>query len=118
MNTPVLPQHFRTLLLWLAGFLLAAFLGSQIGSENYMPMLFGVAITVLACFALFSGRFFWVVAIASSFLGGTFPILRGSFTPFQILMAIGILKFLIEDIVLRRVRINQGNRLDLFLIAS
>src|SRR5207249_545916 len=34
----------------------------------------------------------------------------------QILMAIGIVKFLIEDIVLRRVRIDLGNRFDVFLI--
>lgn len=116
MNTPTVPQNLRTLVLWGAGFLLAIFVGVQIGSENYIPMLFGTAMTAVACFALFSGQFFWVLTIASSFLGGTFPILGGSFTPFQILMAIGVIKFLIEDIVMRRTRINFGNRFDLLLI--
>jgi O-antigen ligase len=70
----------------------------------------------VASVSLFSGGFFWVLTIASSFLGGTFPILRGSFTPFQILMAIGVAKFLITDVVLRRTRIKKPARGDLLMI--
>jgi len=51
-------------------------------------------------------------------LAGTFPILGGAFTPFQILMAIGVVKFLIGDVALRRTRFRIGNRFDAFLIAG
>ena len=118
MNDPALAQKLKALLLCAMGLLVAVFLGSQIGHENYRPLLVGAVIIVVACVALFSGRFFWVLTIASSFLGGTFPILGGKFTPFQILMAIGVAKFLVGDVVLRRTKLRMGNRFDALLIAG
>ena len=118
MTDPALSQQLRVLALCGAGLVLAIFLGSQIGHENYGPLLLGGLIIFVACIALFSGRFFWVLTIASSFLSGTFPILGGAFTPFQILMAIGVVKFLIGDVVLRRTRLNMGNRFDVLMIAG
>jgi hypothetical protein len=118
MTNPALGQQLKALALCGAGLLLAIFLGSQIGHENYGQLLLGAVIIAVAGVALFSGRFFWVLTIASSFLGGTFPILRAAFTPFQILMAIGVAKFLIGDVVLRRTRLKIGNRLDALLIAG
>jgi hypothetical protein len=117
MDNPALNQQVKVLAVGAAGLLLAVFLGNQIGSENYADLILG-AVVVVVSVAFFSGRFFWVLTIASSFLGGTFPILGGSFTPFQILMAIGVAKFLIEDVVLKRTRINVGNRFDALLIAG
>jgi len=111
-------QQFKVLLLSGIGLLFAILLGWNIGSENYRPLLLGALIFVVASIALFSGRHFWVLTVASSFLGGTFPILGGQFTPFQILMVIGVLKFLVGDVVLRRTRIKVGNRLDVFMIAA
>jgi hypothetical protein len=118
MENPVLPSQLKALLIFGASVLLAIFVGWNIGTANppYTLLLLWSAVIAVACLALFSGRFFWVITIASSFLGGTFPILGGSFTPFQILMAIGVAKFLIEDIVLRRTRLKTGNRFDLFLL--
>jgi hypothetical protein len=118
METPALGQNLKTLALCGAGLLLAIFVGWNIGTANYAPLMLCSAIIGVACLGLFSGRFFWVLTIASSFLGGTFPILGGSFTPFQILMAMGVAKFLIEDIVLRRTRLKLGNRFDLFLLVG
>ena len=60
----------------------------------------------------------WVLTIASSFLGGTFPILRGQFTPFQILMAMGLVKFVFEDVILRRTRLKMPSRFDLLMVAG
>ena len=118
MQDPALSQQLKVLALCGAGLLLAAFLGAQIGHEQYGPLLLGAVIIVVACIALFSGRSFWVLTIASSFLGGTFPILGAKFTPFQILMAIGVAKFFIGDVVLRRTRLNFGNRFDVLMIAG
>jgi|ERR1041385_1924516 len=118
MTDPALGQQLKVLGLCGAGLVLAIFLGSQIGHENYGPLLLGAVIIVVACIALFSGRYFWVLTIASSFLTGTFPILGGAFTPFQILMAIGVVKFLIGDVVLRRTRLRIGNRFDVLMIAG
>jgi hypothetical protein len=118
MQDPALSQQLKVLVLCGAALLLAIFLGSQIGHEQYGPLLLGAVVIVVACFALFSGRSFWVLTIASSFLGGTFPILGAKFTPFQILMAIGVAKFLIGDVVLRRTRLNLGNRFDTLMIAG
>jgi hypothetical protein len=118
MDNPAQNQKLKVLGVAFGGFILAIFLGNQIGSENYIELILGAVVVVVASVAFFSGRFFWVLTIASSFLGGTFPILGGSFTPFQILMAIGVAKFLIEDVVLKRTRINAGNRFDALLIAG
>jgi hypothetical protein len=118
VENSVVGQQLRTLLLWAAGFLVAIFLGWNIGTANYAPLIFGSAIIAVVCLGLFSGPFFWVLTIASSFLGGTFPILGGSFTPFQLLMAMGVAKFVIEDVVLKRTRLQSGNKSDLFLIAG
>ena len=118
MQDPALSQQLKVLALCGAGLVLAIFLGSQIGHQNYGPLLLGAVVIFVACVALFSGRSFWVLTIASSFLGGTFPILQAAFTPFQILMAIGVAKFLIGDVVLRRTRLNLGNRFDTLMIAG
>src|SRR2546425_5279065 len=101
MDNRAIPPQLKALLLCGAGLLLAIFVGWNVGSENYVEVLLGTVIVVVACLALFSGPFYWVLAIASSFLGGTFPILRAAFTPFHILMALGVAKFLIGDVVLR-----------------
>ena len=95
---------------------MAVFVGYAVGSAEYVSLVIGAVILALACLAIFVGRVFWVITIASSFLGGTFPILGGSFTPFQILIAIGVGKFVIEDIVLRRTRIKMPARFDLLMI--
>jgi hypothetical protein len=116
MNNSALPHQVRALLLVGAGLVVALLLGWNIGSQNYLPLLISAVVVGVACIAIFPGRFFWVLTIASSFLAGTFPALGGSFTPFQILMAVGVAKFLIEDIVLRRTRLRFGNRLDLLLL--
>jgi O-antigen ligase len=118
MENPAGGQQLKTLSLWAAGLLVAIFLGGYIGNANYAPLIFGSAVIAVLCLGLFSGPFFWVLTIASSFLGGTFPILGGSFTPFQFLTAIGVAKFVFEDIVLRRTRLRLGDRTGLVLIAG
>ena len=117
MLNPAVAQKLQIFALCLGGLLLAVFLGTQIGESKYAPLLLGTLVVVVASVSIFSGGFFWVLTIASSFLGGTFPILRGSFTPFQILMAIGVAKFLLTDVVLKRTRIQWPARFDLRMIA-
>src|ERR1051326_2219741 len=95
-------QRLKGIMISAAGLLIAVFLGLQIGNYHYITLLFGAAAIACNCISLFSGDFFWVLTIASSFLSGTFPILGGSFTPFQILMAIGVGRFLVNDIVFKR----------------
>jgi O-antigen ligase len=118
MESPDLTNKLKALLILAAGSLLAIFLGSQIGNANYRALFVGAVIIVIAGVALFSGRFFWVLTIGSSFLGGTFPIFGGKFNTFQILMAIGVAKFLIGDVVLRRTRLKIGNRIDALMITG
>src|SRR3984893_7374983 len=118
MQDPALSQQLKVLALIGAGLLLAIFLGSQIGHQNYGPLLLGAVVIFVAGIALFSGRFFWVLTIASSFLGGTFPVLGGQFTPFQILMAIGVAKFFVGDVALRHTRLKVGPQFDAFLIMA
>ena len=118
MDNPALNQQVKVIAVGAAGLLLAVYLGNQIGSENYGELILGAVVIIVASIGLFTGRFFWVLTIASSSLAGTFPILGGSFTPFQILMAMGVAKFLIEDIVLKRTKLNVGTRFDALLIAG
>jgi hypothetical protein len=118
MDNPAFNQKVKVMAVGAAGLLFAVYLGNQIGSENYGELILGAVIVIAACIGLFSGRFFWVMTIASSSLAGTFPLLGGSFTPFQILMAMGVAKFLIEDVVLKRTKINTGTQFDTLLIAG
>ena len=84
--------------------------------ENYAELLLGTVIVAVACHFPFSGRFFWVLTIASSFLGGTFPILGGQFTPFQILMAIGGSRSSSSvTLSCRRTKLKLGTRVDALL---
>jgi hypothetical protein len=118
VDDPAVTQKFKALLLCAAGLAVAIFIGWNIGSANYLELILGAVVFGGIFITFFSGRFFWVLTIASSFLTGAFPILGGQFTPFEILMAVGVTKFLFEDIVLRRARFKLGNRFDLFLIAA
>lgn len=96
----------------------AIYLGVIIGEADYQPLLFGVAAIIVCYLWFFTGRYFWLLAIASNFFGGVFPILRGQFTPFHILMAMGLAKFLVEDVILRRTRLKMPGRFDLFMIVG
>jgi len=96
----------------------AIFLGRMIGEEDHKRLLLGTVMVLGCSLWFFSGRFFWVLTIASSFLGGTFPILGGQFTPFQILMAMGLLKFVVEDVIFRRARLKLPGRFDLIMITG
>src|ERR1039457_7674057 len=98
MDNPGLNQQWKVIVVATAGLVLAIFLGNEIGSENYGELILGAVIIAAASLALFSGRFFWVLTIASSSLAGTFPVLGGSLTPFQILIGMGVAKFLLEDL--------------------
>ena len=72
--------NFRPLLIGAMGLLFAVFIGWVIGTESYRLLVVGTVILtgLLICFS--TGRFFWVLAIASSFLGGAFSpsILSGT----------------------------------------
>lgn len=116
MLNPAAAQQVKVFLVCGIALLLAIFLGAQIGGEHYAQLALGAVFVLLLSITLFTGRFYWILTIASSFLGGTFPILRGQFTPFQILMAIGVAKFFVGDVVLRRTKIKVGPRFDAFLI--
>ena len=118
MDDPAVTQRFKALLLCAAGLVVAVFIGWNIGSGNYWELILGTAVFGGIFIAFFLGRFFWVLTIASSFLTGAIPALGGQITPFEILVAFGIAKFFVEDIVLRRARFKLGNRFDLFLIAA
>lgn len=98
-DSPFHPQ-LKGLLIAAACLLLAVYLGYMIGTEDYWPLVLGAVFTGVLVLFFFSGRFFWVLTIASSFLAGTFPILGAAFTPFQLLMAMGLIKFAIEDVIL------------------
>jgi hypothetical protein len=118
MNNPGLAQKMKVLFLCGIGLLFAIILGWNIGSENYILLLLGMAMVALLSIAIFSRRYYWIVTIASSFLAGMFPILGAKFTPFQVLIAVGVGKFLIEDVVLRRATLKSTNRFNLLMIAG
>ena len=118
MDASPLHNRLKGFLIMSACLLLAVYLGYMVGNEEYGTLLFGTVIAGGCAFWFFSGRLFWVFTIASSFLAGTFPILQGQFTPFQLLMAMGLTKFVIEDVILRRVRFKFPGRFDLLMIAA
>src|SRR5499427_1976511 len=120
VNHVAVGQQVKLLLICVgtATLLVATFIGAQIGGEHYTDLVLGAAIVLLAAVTFLSGRFYWILAIASSFLGGTFPIFGGQFTPFQILALIGIAKFILEDVVVKRTRLKMGPRFDVLLIVA
>jgi hypothetical protein len=100
-------EKVKTMLVAFAGLILAVSIGVTIGFSNYTSVLLGL-VFVVSLFLWFGlGQWFWLLTIASSYLGGTFPILGGSFTPFQMLMALGVAKFFVDEIILRRKRLSK-----------
>ncbi len=116
--SPVIGEKSKPILVGVLGVFLAIFLGFSIGSGDYNPLVFGVLgiVGLVVWFGL--GEWFWPVTIASFYLGGTFPVLGGSFTPFQILMVIGVAKFLVEDVILRRKSLAKVDRALLITLAG
>jgi hypothetical protein len=118
MENPQANMHIKAAFIGVVAVLLAIFVGSLVGTADYRTLLLGVVVIVGSYVWFFTGRFFWVLTIASSFLGGTFPILRGQFTPFQILMVMGVIKFIVEDVIFRRTRLKLPSRFDILMIVG
>src|ERR1700680_3231888 len=64
MDNPAFNQQVKVMAVGAAGLLLAIFLGNQIGSENYGELILGAVVIIVASIGFFTGRFFWVLAIA------------------------------------------------------
>jgi hypothetical protein len=118
MLNPALLDRLEIFVVAGIGLLLAVILGFQVGTGDYFLLALEAAIIFLVVLAAFSGGFFWVLTVASTFLSGTFPILQGQFTPFHILVAAGVVKFLIADVVLRRTKLTMGSRFDAVMIMA
>src|SRR5947209_4924041 len=118
MHDSALSNNLRIFFVIAAFLVVAAFLGFAIGSADYAPLLLG-GMALAGCLVWFgSGRFFWVLTVASSFFGGTFPFLGGSFTPFQIMLMMAVAKFVLEDVIIRRSAKLRVDRFDVLLIAG
>ena len=94
MPGPLMNQKLPTIVVGACGLVLAIFLGQIVGGGDYKIVLLLAAVVVGLSLAFLPGGLFWVITTASSTLAGTFPILGGSFTPFQLLMTLGVVKFL------------------------
>ena len=99
MLNPALTDRLKIVVVAGIGLLLAVILGCQVGTEDYILLALECGTILIAIVAAFSGSYFWVLAVASTFLGGSFPILQGNFTPFHIFVAVGVGKFLVADVV-------------------
>lgn len=111
-------QKLQSAFVATAGLAVAIYTGMLFGSGAYGEIILPILGLLGAIFWFKSGRFIWVLAIASSFLGGTFPILGGSFNTFQILMVLGVAKFVLEDVVLKRSAKPAIARVDILLVAG
>jgi hypothetical protein len=118
MLNPALLDRLKIFVVAGIGLLLAVILGYQVGTEDYILLALECATILIAIIAAFSGGYFWVLTIASTFLSGTFPVLQGQFTPFHILVAVGVVKFLVGDVVLRRTKLTMGSRFDALMIVA
>ncbi|MGI8959777.1 MAG: hypothetical protein ACR2IV_08470 [Bryobacteraceae bacterium] len=118
MLVGVVSAKVKAALVAALGLIVAIFLGSLVGSGDSWKIIFGVFVILGLVFWFGSGRFLWVLAIASSFLGGTFPILGGAFNTFQLLMMMGVAKFVLEDVVMKRSARPAIARVDILLIAG
>src|SRR5581483_12368229 len=115
-NFSPLPESLKATLIALIGLVIALLIGSKIGTSDYRPIIIGFVLCLGFWLILFTGDYFWVMTVASASLAGTFPILGGSFTPFQMMMGVGVGKFVIEDVILRRRRIQTGPAFDRLMI--
>jgi O-Antigen ligase len=118
MNSIQMGQTLKIVSVVILGLLLAVWLGFGLGQSNYQPAMLASLFILLLLLWFGLGEMFWPVTVASSFLGGTFPILRGSFTPFQILMVIGVAKFFVEEVIFRRRTLARMKRFDLVLLTG
>ena len=111
-------EKIKSALIAALGMLVAVALGYALGTSKYEQIILGFVAVLGLVFWFASGSFLWVLAIASSFLSGTFPILGGSFNTFQILMIVGVAKFVLEDVVMRRTFKPKIATIDILLIAG
>lgn len=74
-----LDPKLKILFVAVLGLSLALTLGYSVGQSNYTPVVIGLLALVLFVIWFGTGEYFWIFTIASSFLGGTFPILGGQF---------------------------------------
>jgi hypothetical protein len=110
--------NLKPFLIGVVGLLFAVFLGCVIGAGDYTSLVIATVILIGLIVWFSVGQFFWVVTIASSFLGGTFPILGGMFSPFQILTLMGVAKFIVDDRIMKRTSPMPKRRFDLLMIAG
>src|ERR1700751_3402653 len=118
MLNPALLDRLKIFVAAGIGLLLAVILGCQVGNEDYIVLALECGTILVAVVAAFSGGYFWVLTIASSFLSGTFPILQGQFTPFHIFVGVGVVRFLVADVLLRRTKLTMGSRFDALMIGA
>jgi hypothetical protein len=118
MFNPALIDRFKIFLAVAIGLLLAVFLGKEIAVGNYINLSIEIGTLLIVALASFLGGYYWILTIASSFLAGTFPALQGNFTPFHFFVAVGVAKFLIADVVLKRTKLTMGSRFDAFMIMA
>ena len=118
MENPALANQVKVAFIGFISLVLAIVVGYMIGTADYGTLLLATVLIGGCVLWFFSGRFFWILTIASSFLGGEFPILQAHFTPFQVLMAMGLAKFLFEDVILRRTHLKLPGRFDLMMIVG
>ena len=96
MAYPQLDHRVKLSVIALAVLLLAGVAGYCIGTDDYWPLIVATLAVGLLLVWFATGEMFWIITVASSYLAGTFPILGGSFNTFQILMAVGVAKYLIS----------------------
>lgn len=118
MDSTFLLQRLKGPFIVAVALLLAIFFGLQVANGSHILLVFAAGIAFAGCLVLFADRLFWVITIASCFLGGTFPILGGAFSPFQVLTFLGVAKFIIDDVILRRTRIRALHGKDMLLISG
>jgi len=85
---------------------------------NVKPLLYscmGVGV-LLAWFAF--DRYYWPLTIATLFFGGRFSFMPADLSAFQVAMAFGIARFLIDFVAFRKTRLEKGPVIDRLLMAG
>jgi len=115
MNRSPGAVNITLFLVTLAGLVAAIVLGNSIAGSDYkiLAAIFAGFFVLVLWFAL--GLNFWVLTVATVFLQGGLNF-TGGFSVFQVLMMVGVCKFILENIVFKKQDIQKGPRADLFFI--
>lgn len=117
MNTIAQPRLITGIVILLAIPVTILF-GTWAGAGDLKPFfgIFGICIVAFLMFSI--PQWLWMLAVASLFVPGQIPALPLPFKPMEILIMLGLAKYLLDDVVFRKRKLLTGPAPDWYFVVG